>query len=222
MFFGCGTDENIFKPEATETPAVYTSAGTDGNNFRSQLESEASFLAAPKNDKGGNNKGGKSEKTAEPVSSEITVKPVARNKVLNAQEDDCSLHYSAKATFGPNGGTLTINHNDITVTSKTKIIIPQDALTNNVRISADITSDKVSRVDFHFEPHGTVFAKPVEIELSWAMLQDGTLKPQDLILYYYDESVEDWVEETTACWKRQDKVAVIYVNHFSLYYFRRR
>ena len=38
-----------------------------------------------------------------------------------------------------------------------------------------------------------------------AMLQDGTLKPKDLILYYYDESVEDWVEETTARWKKQDE-----------------
>jgi len=51
------------------------------------------------------------------------------------------------------------------------------------------------------------------------MLEDVTA--EELILYYYDEDLEEWVEETTAVFNENSKKATLSINHFSEYYFRR-
>jgi hypothetical protein len=100
----------------------------------------------------------------------------------------------------------------------TKLYIRKGALSEKTVISMEAWSDGVSRVNFRFGPHGTEFAVPAELELGWAVLKN--VSAEDLILYYYDEQLGEWVEETQAIWDKNK--ATLYLNHFSEYYFQRR
>lgn len=121
--------------------------------------------------------------------------------------------FYAEKIIGPDGGQLNAG--------ATKLVVPKDALSEDTLISMEVASDDESYVNFVFAPHGTVFAVPAEIQLSWATLKDIE-DPNELILYYYDEESEDWVEETEAVFNENEKKATLYINHFSEYYFTRR
>ena len=114
--------------------------------------------------------------------------------------------------IGPDGGKVNVQGD--------KLIVPAGALDVETPISMAMTSDDVSRVDYEFGPHGTVFNVPVELRLSWSTLRDMT--SADLTLYYYEESSGTWVEETTAIWDDNGKKASLFIDHFSKYYFERR
>jgi hypothetical protein len=125
-------------------------------------------------------------------------------------------YFYVERTIGVEGGQLTAGDG----APGSKLVIPEEALSEDTLISMEVISDGVSRVDFNFGPHGMVFAKSVRLELSWATLKDVTA--DDLILYYYDEELGEWVEETSAVWDETGKKAVLYIDHFSKYYFDRR
>ena len=88
-----------------------------------------------------------------------------------------------------------------------------------------VTNEGNGTIHFEFGPHGTVFNnrknKRVKLELSWSSLKD--VDPGELVLYYFndDENVQDWVVETTAEFKNNEKKAVLYIDHFSKYYYDR-
>ena len=125
-------------------------------------------------------------------------------------------YFYAERLIDAKGGQLTAGDG----APGTRLVIPEGALNEETLISMEVISDGVSRIDFNFGPHGTVFNKPVQLELSWATLKDVTA--DELILYYYDEKLGEWVEETTAVWDETGKKAVLYIDHFSRYYFDRR
>ena len=166
MFFGCGTEDNIFKPETTTTSGDYGS-----------VESNATILAAPKSQGG---------------------------------------YYYVERVLGYRGGSLM----GADIAQGTKLHLPIWALSKTTVISMEVWSDGVSRMDFHFEPHGIVFAVPVELQLPWSTLKKTSAG--DLVLYYYDESLRQWVEETRAIWDEKKKKATLYIDHFSRYYYKRR
>lgn len=120
--------------------------------------------------------------------------------------------YAAKK-ITPAGGELS-------TTDGTKLIIPKKALSQPTYIEMEVTTDKKYRTDFVFAPHGTVFAEPARLELSWDTLKGA--KKKDLILYYYDEAKGEWAEETIGQWIEEEKKVVLFVNHFSQYHFNRR
>jgi len=126
--------------------------------------------------------------------------------------------YYAEKEIGKKGGELKLK--DKKAKDKTTVTFPKGALSEKHLITMQITTDEKSNVYFEFGPHGTYFNEPVELELSWESLRH--VKGKDLILYYYDENVEDWVEETNGKWNNKDKKVTLYINHFSLYHNRRR
>lgn len=105
----------------------------------------------------------------------------------------------------------------------TKLDIPAGALSEDTIISIEVNSDNVAETQFTFGPHGTVFNTPVELELSWQTLNDlQDLTSEDLILYRYDDSTSQWLEEATAIWNDNGKKATVSINRFSYYYYARR
>jgi hypothetical protein len=128
-------------------------------------------------------------------------------------------HYKEKLIKADIGGIITAGDG----APGTKLDIPAGALSADTIISMDVSSDSVAETQFNFGPHGTVFNQPVELQLSWQTLNNlQDLSSQDLVLYYYDESLGQWLEETTAVWDDNGKKATVYIDHFSYYYYGRR
>lgn len=108
----------------------------------------------------------------------------------------------------------------ITLSKGTKVIFPSKCLSEDTLVRVERNTIDNKKVEFYFEPHGTQFLKPVEIHLSWASLKDA--EASDLILYYWDDEIGDWVEETEAVWKNNERHCELQINHFSYYYYARR
>lgn len=100
------------------------------------------------------------------------------------------------------GGTITIAQG-------VKLVIRPGALEEDTIISADMIQ-KRNRTLFRFEPDDAEFSKPAELCISWEVI-DGV---EDLTLY--GENGSRIEPETT---RRGVKY---YIDHFSLYYYRRR
>jgi len=164
------------------------------SNYEADVWSEVAFLAAPKNNNGKGN--GKNDKT-EP--------PLAINPTFEL------LGYSI-FPIGPLGGFVNVG--------SVQLNVPKGALSETIFIWMAEYSDGESCIHFEFGPHGTQFAIPAELNLSWASLKKVSSK--NLILYYYDKTLGEWVEETQGVWSDNRKKATLYIDHFSLYYFRRR
>ena len=122
-------------------------------------------------------------------------------------------HYTC-ATLGEFGGKLSAG--------ATKLIVPPKALNTPTFLWMGIIEDAGKRIYFEFGEHGTEFAIPAQIELSWSTMKDIT-SSEELILYYYDDSngKGKWLEETTAVWDDIGKKATLFINHFSKYYYDR-
>ncbi|MBC8232861.1 hypothetical protein H8E77_25245 [bacterium] len=108
----------------------------------------------------------------------------------------------------------------ITLSKGTKVIFPSKCVSEDTLVSVERNTTDSKKVEFFFEPHGLQFSKPVEIKLSWASLKD--VEAEDLILYYYDDEIGQWVEETKAVWENNSKHCQLQIDHFSSYYYSRR
>lgn len=125
-------------------------------------------------------------------------------------------YYYISAELGYWGGTL----NGGGLARGTKLVVPEGALSETMTISMEVSTDRSSYISFTFGPYDTVFDVPVEIQLSWSALKD--FDTEDGILYYWDEDLNEWMEETTAVFDHNNKKATLYVDHFSSYYYPRR
>ena len=92
------------------------------------------------------------------------------------------------------------------------IVLP-DALEENTVISADMEETE-DGIDFHFGPSGTTFDPPAELRITWQAI--GGRDVEDITLYGEDgEEIEEEPEITP--WG-----VIWYIEHFSIYYYRRR
>ncbi|MBC8232718.1 hypothetical protein H8E77_24480 [bacterium] len=118
--------------------------------------------------------------------------------------------YHAEGLIGPNGGTIT--------PGETKAIFPAGALKENVYITVDVeVYDEENKIHYIFAPHGTVFNESVRLEIPWSYLEDyeGPLE-----LWYLDGN--EWVLVEDAIIEVENNRFIVYVEHFSEYYFPRR
>jgi hypothetical protein len=131
-----------------------------------------------------------------------------------AQDDN---YYYTYAEMDYWGGTL----NGGGIARGTKLVVPEGALTETTIISMEVCTDRSSYISFTFGPHGTNFDVPVEIQLSWVALKDLDVN-EDWILWYWDEALNEWLEENSAVFDPKRKTLTLYVDHFSYYYYGRR
>jgi hypothetical protein len=89
-------------------------------------------------------------------------------------------------------------------------VIKPHALEEDTIISAnmEVTRDRIS---FVFGPSGTQFKKPMELYISWSVIDDV----EDLAIYGEDNEEIEPV-------KINGRGLKYHINHFSIYYFRRR
>ncbi|MBM3242998.1 hypothetical protein FJZ31_42605 [Candidatus Poribacteria bacterium] len=120
--------------------------------------------------------------------------------------------YSGSAWIGNAGGTVN-------VTGGAKIIVPPAALNNDTYITATIeVYESEAKIHYIFGPHGTFFNVTVRVEMPWSYLKNynGPLQ----LWYLEDNGVLTIAKD--ACPDEIGKRYVVYVNHFSEYYFPRR
>jgi hypothetical protein len=112
---------------------------------------------------------------------------------------------ATKLIKAKNGGTINIGPG-------VNFVIPPEALKVDTVISADMewTDDYIY---FHFGPSGTEFDTPAELRITWQAIDDMGLA--DLRLY--TENGEE-IEYEIRKWG----MVSYYIEHFSLYYYRRR
>jgi hypothetical protein len=138
-----------------------------------------------------------------------------RSLPSSARENRNLYHHQTQQIIGMYGGSLVIDDD-----TPVKIKLPKNALKEKKLISLEMISNGTSWIYFHFEPHGLVFAKPVELKLSMEILKET--KEEDLILYYYNQEIGRWFRETTGVFSNNRTEAIFYLNHFSYYFFGRR
>ena len=90
------------------------------------------------------------------------------------------------------------------------LVIKPGVLEEDTAISANMKV-KRNRISFSFRPSGAEFSKPVELCISWQAIDDV----EDLTLY--GENGEEIEPAKTTRWGVK-----YYIEHFSMYYFRRR
>jgi hypothetical protein len=118
--------------------------------------------------------------------------------------------YHAEGWIDSAGGTIT--------PGETKAIFPPGALQENVYITVDVeVNHEENQIHYIFGPHGTAFNEPVRLEIPWSYLEDyeGPLE-----LWYLDGN--EWVLVEDAIIEVENSRFIVYVNHFSEYYFPRR
>jgi hypothetical protein len=118
--------------------------------------------------------------------------------------------YHAEGWIDSAGGTIT--------PGETKAIFPAGALPENVHITVDVeVYHEENQIHYIFAPHGTAFNEPVRLEIPWSYLEDyeGPLE-----LWYLDGN--EWVLVEDAIIEVENSRFIVYVNHFSEYYFPRR
>jgi len=103
----------------------------------------------------------------------------------------------------------------ITLDEGVKLVIPPRALEEDTKISAHMVRN-TQKIMFKFKPKGIVFNKPLEL---WATLE-AIKGAASLTLYYALDGGSEPIEEIEPV--IGDEEATWYLNHFSLYYFRRR
>jgi hypothetical protein len=120
--------------------------------------------------------------------------------------------YHGEGLIGPAGGTIHVHGN-------TKAIFPEGALDNDVYITVEVeVYNSENKIHYIFGPHGTVFNVPVQLEMSWSYLNDydGPLQ-----LWYLEDNL-GWVIVEDAIIEETNSRCIVYVDHFSEYYYPRR
>lgn len=125
---------------------------------------------------------------------------------------DFQNHWVNHDTLDELGGQLSCG--------PSKLIIPPGALSGPTGLYMSATTDGVNTIDYNFYPHGLEFLIPATLELSWSCLKK--MGADEIILYYWDDTIEEWVEETRGVWDAKKKKVTIEINHFSSYYYSRR
>ncbi len=92
-------------------------------------------------------------------------------------------------------------------------VIPPGALDEDTMIQAHVVMNK-NRISYTFGPDGTVFNKPALLVVSWEVLEDAGV--EDVNLYG-----EDGKRIKPKALKKEESFAYR-IEHFSLYYHRRR
>jgi hypothetical protein len=93
--------------------------------------------------------------------------------------------------------------------------VPPNSMEKDDTISADVVLEK-DRVCFYFEPDGTTFDPPAQLMIVWPTLARLIhLGVRDLTLYY--EGDGSGTKPRMRAWG-----AKYPIEHFSIYYFRRR
>jgi hypothetical protein len=102
----------------------------------------------------------------------------------------------------------------ITITEGVYLIVPPEALDEDTMISAE-ASVKGKRVCFEFGPEGLTFNKPAKLGMTW-----------DTVILLLSNGVYDFMlygEDGSQITPRITERGIVYnIEHFSLYYFRRR
>ncbi len=130
----------------------------------------------------------------------------------NHQHNINVYDYTQKV-IGVKGDALIINHDDNVIVKQS---IPKKALIEDKLIDMEIISDGSSWVYLFFQPHGLVFKKPAKLNIYLDGIKD--LNEQDLILYYYDETREEWIQETNGVFSKKREEVMFHIHHFSYYY----
>jgi len=133
---------------------------------------------------------------------EVLAAPIPRMKMPQT--------YYEEGWIGPAGGTISVG--------ETKAIYPKGALDSDIHITVEVELYHAEgKIHYTFGPHGTVFKEPVRLEMPWSYLgdYDGPLQ-----LWYLEENGE-WVLVEDAVIEETTKSCIVYVEHFSQYYFPR-
>lgn len=106
----------------------------------------------------------------------------------------------------------------ICIDEDTKLIIPAGALSKNTRIRVKMVQND-NKVTFDFEPEGIQFNKPVYLQKKLLSMWDAEwgfalyYAPDPDDLEQYTEVIEPVLDNSDIKWP---------LDHFSLYYYRRR
>ena len=92
-----------------------------------------------------------------------------------------------------------------------ELVFRPNSLEEDTVISADM-SVKRNRIVYRFGPDGTVLSKPARFVVSWQVIEDADV--DNLVLYGENGEEIEPVE--------RKKCLVYEIDHFSLYYHRRR
>ena len=108
------------------------------------------------------------------------------------------------------GGTIIIDDD-------TRLIIPAGALEKNTLIRIKMVSNN-NKLTFAFTPKGLQFKKPVQLQKSKASMNDAEgftlyFAPDEDKLDNYSETIHPDIDSKNVKWN---------LNHFSIYYYRRR
>ena len=120
-----------------------------------------------------------------------------------------SLVLSVTAVFAATELIEAKKGGTINIAPGVRLVIRPGALEEDTAISADMIQ-KRDRILFRFKPSRTEFLKPAELRIHWQAIEDV----EDLILYGEDG---EEIEPEIRGWGTK-----YYIEHFSLYYFRRR
>jgi hypothetical protein len=112
--------------------------------------------------------------------------------------------HTASATIGRNGGTLRVGPHTL--------IVPRNALKENVRISA--VAPKGKTVQIKFEPHGLEFQRKAALTMSYS--ECSLLSPVSLRIVYVNDQFEI-LEVLPTVTSVLTRTATAPVDHFSRY-----
>jgi hypothetical protein len=105
----------------------------------------------------------------------------------------------------------------IYIDSDTRLIVPPGAMDKDVAIKVKLSQSK-KNVKFKFEPEGIKFRVPIYLQKSRESMEDA----ESCILYYApdEKNIERYTEQIKP--KVKGDNIVWELEHFSLYYYRRR
>jgi len=133
-------------------------------------------------------------------------------QVLAAPKSGPKIH-QGEGNIDQDGGTVY-------VTGGTKVIIPEGALDHEVHITVTLEVYKYQeKIHAIFGPYGTFFNVPVRLEMPWSTYLKDYEGP--LELWYLEDNGELVLVEDAIIEKNKSRF-ILYVNHFSEYYYPRR
>lgn len=106
---------------------------------------------------------------------------------------------------------------DVVLGNTTTMGIGKNAIEQDTYFVLDgVLSADRKRIDYSFEPHGTVF-QPGSAYLRLYFGELNLPDPSLANLYYYDPATGQWVIEHQAQWIFESRLCVVEIGHFSRY-----